>query len=128
MFVGLRDLIYYKCHQLFHTDYKQTSWFGEGLATNIANQKKEIRDLSECDFDKLKSDFRHYNGSYNYAYTIVNYILNNYSDEEIEKLYKNPDYLRKKSNKIFEEAKIWVDYKLKQRTESKKELSEPFIR
>ena len=61
------------------------------------------------DFDKLKNDFSHYKGSYIYAYTIVNYVLNNYSNEEIEKLYKNPNYLREKSSKIFEEAKSWTN-------------------
>lgn len=68
--------------------------------------------MSQCDFDKLKTDFRHYKGSYKYAYTIVHYVLNNYSNEEIERLYKNTDYVRKMANKIFEEAKIWVNNKL----------------
>ena len=102
--------IVHQCHHVYHTDYtgyKQTTWFSEGLATNISNQKYEIQDLIQCDFDKLKNDFRHYKGSYKYAYTIVNYVLNNYSGEEIEKLYKNPDYVRVNANKIFEEAKIW---------------------
>ena len=36
-------------------------------------------------------------------------LLNNYSNEEIEKLYKNPNYLREKSSKIFEEAKSWTN-------------------
>lgn len=104
--------IVHQCHHVYHTDYtgyRQTTWFSEGLATNISNQKYEIQDLNQCDFDKLKTDFRHYKGSYKYAYTIVNYILNNYSDEEIEKLYKNPDYVREKANIIFEEAKIWAN-------------------
>ena len=107
--------IVHQCHHIYHTDYtgyKQTTWFSEGLATNISNQKYEIQDLSQCDFDKLKADFRHYKGSYRYAYTIVNYVLNNYSNEEIERLYKNTDYVRECANKIFEEAKIWVNNKL----------------
>lgn len=94
---------------LYHNDYWQIIWFSEGLATNLANQNYEIRDLNKCDFDKLKNDFRHYKGSYIYAYTIVNYVLNNYSNEEIEKLYKDPNYLREKSSKIFEEAKSWTN-------------------
>ena len=35
-----------------------------------------------------------------------------YQPEEIEKIYKNPDYVRESANKIFEEAKIWANNKL----------------
>lgn len=97
--------IVHQCHNIFHKDYKQINWFSEGLATNLANQEYTIADLNDCDFDRLKNDFRHYKGNYKYAYTIVNYILNNYSKDEIIKLYSDPDYLREKSNSIFEEAK-----------------------
>ncbi len=107
--------IVHQCHHIYITDYtgyKQTTWFSEGLATNLSNQKYELQDLNQCNFDELKTDFRHYKGSYRYAYTIVNYILNNYSDEEIERLYKNPAYVRETANRIFEEAKIWANNKL----------------
>ena len=105
--------IVHQCHHVFHNDYRGITWFAEGLATNISNQDYELKNLNECDFDKLRSDFRHYKGSYGFSYTLVNFILNNYSDEEITKLYKNPDYLREKANSIFEEAKIWVNEQLK---------------
>lgn len=108
--------IVHQCHHIYHTDYKQnykqTTWFSEGLATNLSNQNYDIQDLNECDFDMLKNDFRHYKGNYRFAYTIVNYVLNNYSDEEIEKLYKKLDYLREKTNIIFEEAKTWTSNQL----------------
>lgn len=100
--------IVHQCHHIYHTDYRQTTWFAEGLATNISNQKYEIQDLSECDFDMLKNDFRHYKGNYRFAYTIVKYVLNNYSNEEIERLYKDPEYLRERADIIFEEAKAWI--------------------
>lgn len=112
------DEIVHQCHHVYNTDYKnatwikQTIWFSEGLATNISNQNYNIQDLNECDFDKLKNDFRHYKGSYSYAYTIVNYVLNNYSDEEIERLYKNLNYVRENADKIFKEAKLWTNNKL----------------
>lgn len=105
--------IVHQCHHVYHNDYRGTTWFSEGLATNLSNQDYELKNLNECDFDKLRSDFRHYKGSYGFSYTLVNFILNNYSDEEITKLYKNPDYLREKANSIFEEAKIWVNEQLK---------------
>ena len=101
--------IVHQCHHVYHNDHRQIIWFSEGLATNLANQNYKISDLNKCDFDKLKNDFSHYKGSYIYAYTIVNYVLNNYSNEEIEKLYKNPNYLREKSSKIFKEAKSWTN-------------------
>lgn len=100
--------IVHQCHNVYHHDYRQIIWFSEGLATNISNQDYELKDLSECDFEKLKEDFRHYKGSYGFSYTIVNYILNNYTKEEINKLYIDPDYLREKSNTIFEEASNWI--------------------
>ena len=96
--------IVHQCHHVYHNNHRQIIWFSEGLATNLANQNYKISDLNKCDFDKLKNK-----GSYIYAYTIVNYVLNNYSNEEIEKLYKNPNYLREKSSKIFEEAKSWTN-------------------
>ena len=104
--------IVHQCHHVYHRDYRQVSWFSEGLATNLSNQNYSIKSLNECDFEELKNDFRHYHGNYNYAYTIVNYILNNYSEEEIEKLYRNPDFLRENADKIFEEAKNWVNERL----------------
>lgn len=108
--------IIHQCYHVYHTDYKQnyrqTTWFSEGLATNLSNQNYDIQDLNECEFDMLKNDFRHYRGSYRFAYTIVKYVLNNYPDEEIEKLYKNPNYIREKEDIIFEEAKIWINENL----------------
>lgn len=101
--------IVHQCHNVYHSDYRQTIWFSEGLATNISNQNYELKNLNECDFDKLRTDFGHYKGNYNFSYTLVNYILNNYSEEEITKLYKDPDYLRERAQSIFEEAKVWVN-------------------
>lgn len=100
--------IVHQCHHVYHNDRRQIIWFSEGLATNLSNQNYKIRNLNECDFYKLKTDFRHYKGNYPYAYTIVNYILNNYSNEEIERLYKDPNYVRERASKIFEEAKLWI--------------------
>ena len=104
--------IVHQCHHVYHNDYKQIAWFAEGLATNISNQEYELQRLEECNFFKLKNDFRHYNGNYKFSYTIVNYILKNYSEEEIIKLYSNLDYLRARADIIFEEAKAWLNDQL----------------
>ena len=101
--------IVHQCHHVFHNDYRRITWFLEGLATNLSNQKYEICSLDDCDFDMLRSDFRHYSNAYQFSYTLVNYILNNYSDDEIERLCKDPDYLRSRADKIFDEAKKWVN-------------------
>ena len=105
--------IVHQCHHVYHNDYNQITWFAEGLATNISNQKYELQKLDECDFLKLKNDFRHYKDGYKFSYTIVNYILKNYTNKEITKLYSNPNYLRGKSDNIFEEAKSWINDKFK---------------
>jgi len=108
--------IVHQCHHVYHNDYRQTTWFSEGLATNISNQDYTIKNLEECDFDKLRSDFRHYKGAYSFSYTLVNYILNNYSEEEISNLYTNPDYLRSRADIIFDEAKAWIYGRLNNKT------------
>lgn len=97
--------IVHQCHHLYHNDYRQTTWFSEGLAKNLAKQENKTVVLSDCDFNQLKNDFRHYDGNYAYASIIVNYILNNYSKEEIKKLYSDPDYLRNNADRLFNEAK-----------------------
>lgn len=97
--------IVHQCQGVYNKDYRETTWFSEGLATNLSGQHYKLENLNNCDFNKLKTDFKHYKGSYRYSYTIVNYILNNYTKDEIEKLYKNSDYIRSKADEIFEEAK-----------------------
>ena len=103
--------IVHRCHNLYHTDYRHTTWFAEGLAKNVANQSNRPVDLNDCDFDQLRNDFRHYKGNYSYSYVIVNYILNNYSKEEIKKLYSDPDYLRANADRLFNEAKEYMSNK-----------------
>lgn len=78
---ALHEIIH-QCHHVYHTDYRQTTWFSEGLATNLSNQKYNIQDLNNC------------------------------SKKKIELLYKNPDYLRESADRIFEKSKLWVNGKL----------------
>lgn len=101
--------IVHQCHHVFNNDFREIIWFAEGLATNISEQEYQLCKLDECDFDRLKKDFRHCMHNYNYAYTIFNYILNNYSMEEITRLYSDSNYLRSRADIIFDEAKIWVN-------------------
>ena len=96
--------IVHACHNEHHRDYNETIWFAEGLATNLSNQNYLVVSLDECDFLALKNDFHHYKGGYAYAYTIVNFILNNYPKEEVDRLYSDPDYLRANADRLFIEA------------------------
>ena len=98
--------VVHACNSVVAKFYYQTAWLQEGLATNLANQNYSLMDLSECDFELLKNDFMNY-GKYNYAfaYTIVNFILNNYDKEIVYKLITDSNYLRDNDNRLFEEAK-----------------------
>ena len=97
--------IVHSCQNEYHRDFRETIWFAEGLATNLSNQKYSLVSLEDCDFNELKNKFHYYKGGYAYAYTIVNYILINYSKEEIDRLYSDPNYLRANADRLFIEAK-----------------------
>ena len=72
----------------------------------MANQNYYLMDLSECDFELLKNDFMNYGkNNYAFAYTIVNFILNNYDKEIVYKLITDTNYLKDNDNRLFEEAK-----------------------
>lgn len=88
-----------------YSEEPETTWFAEGLATNLSNQVFSIVSLEDCNFNELKNRFHYYSGGYAYAYTIVNYILNNYPKDEVDKLYCDPNYLRANADRLFIEAK-----------------------
>ena len=92
----------------------------ENLVKSLKKEKNlkliVVNDGSSSDevFNKIKNDVIILKHDINLGKGIamktgLNYVLNNYSNEEIEKLYKNPNYLREKSSKIFEEAKSWTN-------------------
>lgn len=96
------------CHDEVNADYYETIWFYEGIATNLSKQNYKIQDLTNCDFELLKKDWQNYkNNKYSYAYTIVNYIISNYTKDEVYKLICDSDYLRLNSDKLFNEALIF---------------------
>ena len=98
--------VVHACHSVVVKFYYQTAWLREGLATNLANQNYYLMDLSECDFELLKNDFMNYGkNNYAFAYTIVNFILNNYDKEIVYKLITDTNYLKDNDNRLFEEAK-----------------------
>ena len=98
--------VVHACHSVVAKFFYQTAWLQEGLATNLANQNYYLMDLSECDFELLKNDFMNYSkNNYAFAYTIVNFILNNYDKEIVYKLITDTNYLKDNDNRLFEEAK-----------------------
>ena len=109
---SLEDTLLMISHEIVHACdivnpgefFYKTKWFREGLATNLSHQKYECVDLSKCNFDKLVNNWNEYS-EYKYAYTIVNYILNNYSHEEVMRMDKNTEYLLSICDEIFENAK-----------------------
>ena len=113
---NLEEMLEMIMHEFIHACNNEVSkitreniWLREGLATNLAHQDYEIVDLRPCDFARLKKDFNGYgHGSYGFAYTIVNYILNNYSKPEINRLLTDNDYLVNRADDIFLEATTWV--------------------
>ena len=113
---NLEEMLEMIMHEFIHACNNEVSkitreniWLREGLATNLAHQDYEIVDLRPCDFARLKKDFNGYgHGSYGFAYTIVNYILNNYSKPEINRLLTDNDYLVNRADDIFMEATTWV--------------------
>ena len=98
--------VVHSANAIANNDFDETTWFREGLATNLSKQNYSLVDLSTCDFNLLKKDFNSYGkNNYNFAYTIVYYILNNCDKSEIKKLVLDSNYLRDNANRLFEEAK-----------------------
>lgn len=96
------------------------SWYYEALATNLGNKKQ---------FGKLKAfyvspeeleDFNNLGADrYEIAYTIGNYLITNYSREELLELAKHPSLLSKLTKEIINKAKDWVNYQIIKESSSK---------
>lgn len=106
--------IVHECHSFVCEDRSaDIVWFREGLASNLSNQNWKVIDLSKCDFGKIKENLYNYKSGYNCAHTLVKYVIENYTEDEVERLYSNSNYLRERADLIFEEAKEWVSKKIK---------------
>lgn len=89
------------CHMTFN-DYNATMiWFGEGLATNLSNQFKKME--INCSLD----DIIYGNAKYINYYSMVKYLLDNYSKEYILMLSKNKKLLENITNDIYYKT---IDY------------------
>ena len=79
--------------------------FGQMKKDGILKGSIALEDYRKSALKVLKNDFYKFGNNYSYSWTIVNYILNNYDDEEIRKLINDSDYLRKNADRLYEEAK-----------------------
>lgn len=79
-------------------------WFWEGLATNLGNPEDFHKIEITVDDDEIQ-EFNSLENNYSIAYTIGNYMLENYSHEQILEYVRYPKKLQFDSSKILEEAK-----------------------
>lgn len=84
----------------------EIAWFWEALATNLGNPDKFKKISIKATNTEIK-DFNSLKDNYFIAFTIGNYMLENYSHEEILKYIKYPSKLLDDENKILDEAREW---------------------
>ena len=85
---------------------KTVSWFWEALATNLGNPEKFSRIPIEAT-NKEINNFNTLPNNYPTAFTIGNYLLGNYSHEDILNYVKYPSKLLVDSEKILNDAREW---------------------
>ena len=85
---------------------KTISWFWESLATNLGNPEKFSRITIEATNEEI-NNFNTLPNNYLIAFTIGNYLLENYSHEDILNYVKYPSKLLADSEKILNAARKW---------------------
>lgn len=81
-------------------------WFWEALATNLGNPQNFSKVEINTSNDEI-NDFNNLPNNYSIAFTIGNYMLENYSHEEILEFVKYPKILLTKSEEILNAAREW---------------------
>ena len=82
------------CHEMvhrFHIEYKGNSkgtWFAEGIACTFGSPRYEMVEIN-CNIDDLINR----KVSYKYYYSLVRYMLDNYSHDKILEYAKNDELL-----------------------------------
>ena len=85
-------------------------WFWEGLATNLGNPDNyEVIQINDTNEDI--NEFNCSADNYPIAFTIGNYMLENYLHEEIIEYVKYPSKLLDDSEKILNDAREWSNIK-----------------
>lgn len=83
------------CHITYSNYNGSMVWFGEGLATNLSNQFTKLG--INCSLDDILNGKAQY---INY-YSMVKYLLDNFSKDYILKLAKDKDLLEKETKDIY---------------------------
>ena len=91
--------------ELEHLD-NDIVWFWEALATNLGNPEEFSGILINATNEEI-NDFNTLYQNYPIAYTIGNYILENYSHEDILEYVKYPSKLLLDSKNILDSAREW---------------------
>jgi hypothetical protein len=123
---SVNDLLGTLCHEFVHICHRQirknnnteilskNAWFSELLATNLGNPHSFRLTKFNATIEELENNFDNTPASYSIAYTIGQYLFQNYDKNFILLLSKDNDKLAEYSPKIFKEAKKWIENKTKQ--------------
>jgi len=85
-------------------------WFWEGLATNLGNPDNyEVIQIHNT--NEAINEFNCLDSNYSIAFTIGNYMLENYLHKEIIEYVKYPSKLLNDSEKILNDARKWSNTK-----------------
>ena len=115
----VKDLELIILHEFIHIcqkncqveEYNKTvSYFWEALATNLGNPEKFSRITIEATNEEI-NNFNTLPNNYPIAFTIGNYLLENYSHKEILEYVKYPSKLLVNSEKILNDAREWSNNK-----------------
>ncbi len=91
--------------EIEHMDH-DIVWFWEALATNLGNPEIFTRLEIKSNNEEI-NDFISLNNNYSVAFTIGNYLIENYSREEIIEYVKYPSKLLRDSERLLNEAREW---------------------
>lgn len=116
---NLDDLKHTVMHEFIHSAHSEANmdhfklvWLSEGLATNLSGENRyRVVSLDKLNYEEFKDCMYRIKYSYYYAYTIVKYMIENYSYDEVYNYIMDSDLLRNDTDKIFDEANEWAKVK-----------------
>jgi hypothetical protein len=106
-------------HEFVHICQKEAkltnlpSWVWEMLATNLGNPKKVTN--IDVSLEELTNNFDNIKGNYSMAFTIGNYLFQNYGSDYVLYFLKNYNSKKELVEQIFTEAKEWSNDKEKKK-------------